>query len=148
MSDENILNQEANNPSSANGIFDVLSKLMKGAGTTPQDSAPAEKPTAEPNIVSSLLSNPELISKLPELISVISPLMSGLSSQSTSGGATDTLRAAISPVSAVSNNNVNREQQNRAALLCALKPYLKKERQDAIDYMIKLSRLGDILKTL
>ena len=37
---------------------------------------------------------------------------------------------------------------SRTALLCAIKPYLGSERQTAIDYIIKLGRLSEILKTL
>ena len=39
-------------------------------------------------------------------------------------------------------------EERRAALLCAMKPYLSRDRQEAIDYILKLSRLGDLLKTL
>ncbi len=147
MSDENITNQPSANENNSGGIFDILSKIMTNVGTN-TESAPTEKPSGEPNILSALLSNPELLSKLPELISIISPLMGSISSQNTQNnilGNIGNIGAKSTPSGAKPHNN---EQQNRSALLCALKPYLKKERQDAIDYMIKLSRLGDILKTL
>lgn len=35
-----------------------------------------------------------------------------------------------------------------AALLCALKPYLSKNRSDAIDYMLKISQMSDIISKL
>ena len=35
-----------------------------------------------------------------------------------------------------------------AALLCALKPYLSKNRCDAIDYMLKISQMSDIISKL
>lgn len=146
MSDESILNQKANAEPTGN-VLDILGKLMS-SGTAKADTEPAsEKPAAEPSILSSLLSNPELISKLPELISVISPLMSNLSSQAKSDVLPSVTKSTI-PASATPTHTQDRELQNRSALLCALKPYLKKERQDAIDYMIKLSRLSNILKTL
>ena len=37
---------------------------------------------------------------------------------------------------------------SRTALLCAMKPYLSEDRRNAVDYIVKLSRLGEILKTL
>jgi hypothetical protein len=37
---------------------------------------------------------------------------------------------------------------SRTALLCAMKPYLSRDRQNAIDYIVKIGKLGDILKTL
>ncbi len=36
----------------------------------------------------------------------------------------------------------------REALLCALKPYLSKDRCAAIDYLIRLGRVGDAIKAL
>ena len=35
-----------------------------------------------------------------------------------------------------------------AALLCALKPYLSKNRSDAIDYMLKISQMSEIISKL
>lgn len=35
-----------------------------------------------------------------------------------------------------------------AALLCALKPYLSKNRCDAIDYILKISQMSDIISKL
>lgn len=140
MSDENI-KASAQTTEPQGGLFDIINKLF--ANQSQKEDAPAASPLGEPNILSSLLSNPELMSKLPELISIISPLMGSISSQS-QANAQSTQKASLP----ISHSPQNHEAQNRSALLCALKPYLKKERQEAIDYMIKLSRLGDILKTL
>ncbi len=145
MPDENITNQTPNEDGKG-GIFDILNKLMSNQGAAADSPQPAEKP-AEANILSSLLSNPELLSKLPELISIISPLMSSHSSQNNQAAPAGLFTQSSIP-KATPAHPQSHEAQNRSALLCALKPYLKKERQDAIDYMIKLSRLGDILKTL
>ncbi len=142
MSEENI-NTESRD---SGAILDILSKLMpsKAPAENQEPTSTGDAPAPDFGALSSILSNPELISKLPELLSIISPMVSSLSG---------TARNAASPASAKPNAPLaalpqNREAQNRSALLCALKPYLKRERQDAIDYMIKLSRLGDILKTL
>ena len=42
----------------------------------------------------------------------------------------------------------SQSEANREALLCALKPYLSKSRADAIEKIIRLSRIGDILSGL
>ncbi len=42
----------------------------------------------------------------------------------------------------------SKSEANREALLCALKPYLSKSRADAIEKVIRLSRIGDILSGL
>lgn len=64
---------------------------------------------------------PELISKLPLILS----LLSGSDSPPKSQG-----------------------EKNREALLCALKPYLSPSRAEAIEKIIKLSRLGDIFGSI
>jgi len=139
-------------------LFSLLGKFMQstagdsgdGAAAT-STAAGAEQKTAGGDILSSLLSNPEIISKLPQVISMLKPLMD-------SGPSAPTMASAPNAVSALNTARADtptslikppkRECDNRAALLYALKPYLKRERQEAIDYMVKLSKLGDILKSL
>ncbi len=149
MSEENIATgtQSENESSAPSGIFDILSKL--GSMQNPTTSN-VEKPSGagESPLLSSLLSNPELLSKLPELISIVSPLLSNLSPIGNAQTHTPAAPQNQAKPAGAFLPTQSREVQNSNALLCALKPYLKKERQDAIDYMIKLNRLGDILKTL
>ena len=125
---------------------DILSKLM------PQSSPSESKATQSENkvggdIFSALLSNPDLLSKLPQLISVIGPLMSSFSQNQ--GPPTEaSLPTSKNIGDAPANPKHHYNSDSRAALLCAMKPYLCHDRQNAIDYIIKLSRLGEILKTL
>ena len=140
MSDENI-KASASAAEAQGGLFDIINKLFSNQGQ--KEEAPAASPLGDSNILSSLLSNPEIMSKLPDIISMISPLMNSMSSQVPTNA-----QSAQKTSLPISHSSQSHEAQNRSALLCALKPYLKKERQEAIDYMIKLSRLGDILKTL
>lgn len=69
---------------------------------------------------------------LSALISTLSPLMSGLSGGSHSSEKT--------------RNDT--EAHRREALLCALKPYVSEGRRDAIDYIIRISRMSEVLKTI
>ncbi len=139
-------------------LFSLLGKFMQStsseSGEEPSatgSSAGAEQKTAGGDILSSLLANPEIISKLPQVLSMLKPLMEG--------GTTVTASASPPEPSVISSPSGNatqaglfrphgKECDNRATLLYALKPYLKRERQEAIDYMVKLSKLGDILKSL
>ena len=150
MSEENIATgtHTEEEKSDFSGIFDILNKLG-GAPSTAAGTPETSSATGGSTLISSLLSNPELLSKLPDLISVVSPLLSGLSlgGGNAAASSSPSLQNQAKPTGAIIQTQ-SREVQNSNALLCALKPYLKKERQDAIDYMIKLSRLGDILKTL
>lgn len=126
---------------------DYLSELIKSVmASTPPESPPLKdagtsqsRGNDPPDIISSLLSNPELLSKLPTLMSSVKPIIEIL-------GKGQSPKASASP-----NTDEKKEppiSDRRSALLCAMKPYLSHDRQVAIDYIIKLSRLGDILKTL
>ena len=132
---------------------DYLAELIKSvmSATPPQqprESPPeaqnGEKSTRQiptPDIFASLLSNPELLSKLPSIISAMGPIIESLGRGG--GQAIQT-----STPERIPEKKTELPNDRRAALLCAMKPYLSHDRQMAVDYIIKLSRLGDILKTL
>ena len=137
-------------------LFAMLGKILQSATSDTNDAATTtasvntshigeEQKQVGGDILSSLLSNPEIISKLPQVMSMLKPLMDGGASVPT---AAPTHNAAHADTPAALIKPHKKECDNRAALLYALKPYLKRERQDAIDYMVKLSKLGDILKSL
>lgn len=155
MSDQADL--EKNSPSPA--LFSLLGKIMESTGDdTQSNSSPTSTPasnasfvSAEPqraggDLLSSLLSNPEVISKLPQIMSMLGPLMQGMASTPTSANTEAPKSSDAMPASLIKPSKSGCD--NRSALLYALKPYLKRERQEAIDYMVKLSKLGDILKSL
>ena len=66
---------------------------------------------------------------MSDVISVLSPLLSEGSIKDKLGG--------LSPAN-----------DNKTCLLRALKPYMNQGRREAIDYMIKLSQISDVLKHL
>lgn len=66
------------------------------------------------------LINPEVMSKLPDILSLLSSQKAPSSEQS----------------------------RQQATLLLAIRPYLSERRRELIDTFIKLDRLGDILKKL
>lgn len=150
MSDINQSIHDANGKESGQTDFnlsDILSKLIPPSqvGENRQISSESK---GSGDIFSSLLSNPELLSKLPQLISVIGPLMSSFS-QNQGQPQESSLPAHKTTESPPAISGKPRfSSDSRAALLCAMKPYLCHDRQNAIDYIIKLSRLGEILKTL
>lgn len=57
------------------------------------------------------------------------------------------LRGLLSPVGGGSEEKSD-PCRRREALLLALKPYLSPARCDAVDYLIRLSRVGDAIKAL
>lgn len=125
-------------------LSDILQRFSQN-NQTPQQAPPST------DIFSSLLSNTDLISKLPQIISIVKPMLELLGNppmQAPEHAKSDhkdiTPALPAHPAAAARAKN----DADRTALLCAMKPYLSKDRQNAIDYIIKLSRLGDILKTL
>lgn len=166
MSDSDINANLSDEAMQNNILNELLSKLSSKPSDSPQDttaqrasadSSPQSASTAPSvDILSSLLSNPELIAKLPSIISGIKPIIdmlgrSGLSgniakpaSEAADKGEDTVAASAVSSAAKTSHKYTD----SRSALLCAMKPYLSSDRQVAIDYIIKLAHLGDILKTL
>ena len=137
---------------------DYLSELIKSVmGTTPAEqsesstaatatNAESSRPTSD--IFSSLLSNPELLAKLPAILSTVRPIIDALGKSSGQTAPVSAPNTTASVSQSPQENKSEPHNDRRAALLCAMKPYLGHDRQMAIDYIIKLSRLGEILKTL
>ena len=67
-----------------------------------------------------------------------------------SSAPTDSVAALTPMLSKLSQikPSANGGRSQRGELLCALKPYLSPGRQEAIDYMIRLSQISDLLKHL
>ena len=58
------------------------------------------------------------------------------------------LPAVLSLFSEKKTTSKSKNEANREALLCALKPYLSREKADTIEKIIKLSKLGELLSSL
>ena len=128
-------------------LEDILRRFDQGSQSPPFSKSQSDSSTS-PDILSALLSNKELISKLPQIISVAKPILELMSSQpSPKAQAHATSESDKLPAYPAASAR-SKSEADRSALLCAMKPYLSRDRQNAIDYIIKLSRLGDILKTL
>ena len=146
------MNQEDNsrNEGTQSSQDQLLSEILQKFSQSNPMQAQSHAPSGD--ILSSILSNGELISKLPGIISMVKPMLDLLGSTSApkaESAATDSKVSDAPPLPAYpAAASKSRSEADRAALLCAMKPYLSRERQNAIDYIIKLSRLGDILKTL
>lgn len=124
---------------SADQIPELLSSLMTnkelmekisaivGSSSEENDSEKTSAPAAS---LDGVLSDPTIMAKLPEVISVLRPMLGAPSH-----------KEPPKHQSAHANDR-------RMALLCALKPYLSPKRCEAIDYMTRISKLGDIMKNL
>ena len=130
-------------------LADIIKSISDTGGDmsdqSPKENVSEASSPPSSDLISAILSNPELLSKIPTIISNIKPLLELF-------GGNLSQKSESSSVSAVATqkekNTDNGDRDRRIALLCAMKPYLGKDRRDAIDYIVKLSRLGDVLKSL
>ncbi len=107
------------------GSEDMLLRLLSdpevvAAGEDGSEGEDATIPTAKEGLPLAL--PPELIGKLPMLMSAIGPMMGG--------------------------KGAGAVKDSKTALLLALKPYMSPQRCDAIDKLIMFNRLSDILRQL
>ena len=123
MSEENL--------SSGSQISQMLDKVLSNpeliATVASALSASASKESeAEPKkeSVPSFAVPADLGDKLPEIMNMLKPMLGPASS------------------------GKSRESDNRACLLNAVKPYVNPHRCEAIDYMIKFSRLAELIKSM
>lgn len=143
---------------------------MNEASDTPRENQAASLDIAPPTQISAaidkILANPELISMVASALGGTSPEKKDTPSD-TKASATDNgsgevteeigektgdMIATLAPIlsSLQGKSLLSRSPANdkRACLLNALKPYLCRERCEAIDYMIKLSRISELLKNI
>ncbi len=116
-----IMSMISGNPALMEMASSILSGLPRSESAAPPQNAEASPDTAVGESAAPSFGPPPSFD--PELFSKIVPMLSGGSS------------AKSSP-----------SDERRCALLRALRPYLSPERRDAIDHMLKFSRLGDLLQ--
>lgn len=80
--------------------------------------------------LSALLSNPALLEKLPQIMSMLKPMLLAQAPQ-------NTLQQKATSVS-----------DERDKLLLSLKPFLSRERQEAVDAILRIAKLGSILQQI
>ena len=124
-------NGESNKNSESNADDNTTEKTVEASVNSETDRHGSENNSSP---LGAILSNPELMSKLPEAIAALSPMLgekTALKSDNT-------------------YNNIQRKSppDKRLALLIALKPYLSHGRCEAIDYIMKINKLGSLFKSL
>ena len=147
MSEEQIGGNQRESPFSTDYLAGIIKSVTASSTETQQPQASSPTPATH-DVFSSLLSNPDLLKKLPTIISTIKPILELLGSTAQNSEARPASVSPSPPPQASVSENKKGGQDRRSALLCAMKPYLCKDRRDAIDYVIKISHLSDVLKTL
>ena len=144
---------------------DLLDRLIRDAENTPPvetsgtvPSVQADTVSASPseqnvtplgNLLSGLISNPALLSALPQLIKGGSglsqpPTINATAEEAAPAAAQENEKASSASVPTATHGHGS--SGHSAALLCALKPYLGTDRRQAVDYMINLCRVWDTLQ--
>ena len=113
------------------------------ARTSPETEQTAAQNPADG--LGAVLSNPELMAKLPQVMAMLRPMME----QAGSGSAEDTgTDRHTDPQATVPPTPEKSPADRRAALLIALKPFLSEDRRNTVDAMLRISALGDVLRRL
>ncbi len=107
------------NPAMMSMISSMAEQLKSGGLAAAPTSIPQAENAAEPAVHNKDSND----TKLPEAISALAPLLSG-------------------------KLGTNAPDSRRDCLLKALKPYMSEGRGEAIDTIIKISKISDVLKTL
>ena len=102
-----------------------IAAVLKETGVvTSTTSGTSPSPTGDG--LASVLSNPQLMEKLPQMMAALSPMLSSP-------------QPPPPPPAGTSAAN------ERETLLCALRPFLSPERQHALDSILRIQQLGLIL---
>ena len=113
------------------GNPEIMEKLSNILGTLPPKETSETATSDTASAMGNVLSDPALLAKLPEVISVLRPIVGDNEKKEDS-------HKKESPPS----------KDKRLALLCALKPYLSPGRCEAIDYFMRISKISDMIKNI
>ena len=124
-------------------LLQRLRAAIGGAGV-PAGSAPPDLPeeaTAAPDApaddaaqedgLAAVLADPALLTKLPQAMALLGPLL---------GGAEGRRNPAPPPP--------RTQEEARDGLLLALRPFLSPERREALDTLLRIARLGSVLRQI
>ncbi len=145
MSEEQNKREAMPEPNSSPGLEGLLAnpELLRTLGTLignlsggKNESTQATAPPVSADGLSSLLSNPEMMEKLPQVIEAIKPIMGTV----TAPPVAENKQEGIVPT--------NDRERSRDQLLLSLKPFLSKNRCDAIDTMLRIATLSHVFQQL
>lgn len=137
-------------------LLSTLTGLL-GTATAGTREDGTQAPPSLPEGLGSVLSNPELMAKLPSVMAMLRPMIETTGARNaTEETAPKDFPAEGSPAESAVPAGVFPHGHTYAAprercrndLLLALKPFLSKERCEAVDMILRLSALGTVLKQL
>ena len=119
------------NPETMAKIRAMAEQLSSNGASSATNSAIAPAPIGENSTdgLASVLSNPALMAKLPQMMSLLAPMLSA-------------------PPSHHHTETHKSTEDHRNDLLLALKPFLSPERCQAVDTILRIAKLGTILRQI
>lgn len=134
-----MLSSVLSNPALLQKIRDTVGTVNDGNAlqkeTTAESSPTVSVPTSAPPPVdglASILGNAEMMAKLPQVMALLSPMLE------------KSVPTQATPTASIPKSS----ESYRNELLLALKPFLSSERQNAVDVMLRVSQLGQVLRHL
>ena len=101
------------------------------------------------NAFQKILEHPEIINTVAAAIGMPAPKKDAPASYAPNTPNTDTLTTLAPLLSSISQKSPSSKiSSNQACLLRALKPYVNPNRCEAIDYIIKISEISQLLKKI
>lgn len=139
-----LLNGLLSNPDLIRNLSAMLGGTKAGAAETvtplPSPIVPPQNNEVVADGISRVLSNPEMMAKLPDVMRMLAPMMQQTRSAT---------EASVPAIATPPHSGAERDRHGcRNDLLLALKPFLSPERCRAIDMLLGLSRLGDVLQKM
>lgn len=113
----------------ANPAFAKLASDLSGGEKKEESSAP-QKESASAQSMPQI--PPEMLARLPQMMSAMAPLLSGM--QGKDGEKSDGGKGGEAG-----------DAERRKRLLAALRPYLSSQRKDAIDSILKVTEMTDLI---
>lgn len=113
----------------ANPAFAKLASELSGGEKKEEPSAPQKESAAAQSMPQI---PPEMLARLPQMMSAMAPLLSGMqgkSDEKSDGG----------------KGGDAGDAERRKRLLAALRPYLSSQRKDAIDSILKVTEMTDLI---
>ena len=134
---ENDANGSAEGSTADSNLAGALGSLLAGlsAGAPPSsgDGSDSVRTGGIPaDGLSAVLANPELMAKLPQVMAMLGPMLGG--------------NEAKPP--APHHHHERSPEECRNDLLLALKPFLSPERRNAVDAIMRISKLGSVLRQM
>jgi len=143
----------------------VLLGSLLGGGAGKGDAAKSDGGGISSDAIGAVLNDPQMMAKLPEVMAMLKPMMSDMASMSGMAGAVGSEQggaegataaveaASVKPAQdggveaeAVIASPSKRVHDRRLALLKALRPYMSPRRQEAIDYILRMDRFGNMFR--